>query len=65
MKFKKDEYIKLYFEQKTTEYSQCARSQRMLYRVQLYEQEPQYARLACGNACHQCAVCTMDIENKE
>ena len=37
----------------------------MLYRVQLYEQEPQYARLACGNACHQCAVCTMDIENKE
>lgn len=36
----------------------------MLYRVQLYEQEPQYARLACGNACHQCAVCTMDIEIK-
>ena len=37
----------------------------MLHRVQLYEQEPQHARLACGNARHQCAVCTMDIENKE
>ena len=39
--------IQLYPEQETTEYSQCARSQRMLHRVQLYEQEPQYARLAC------------------
>ena len=37
----------------------------MLHRVQLYEQEPQHARLACGNARHQCAVYTMDIENKE
>lgn len=36
----------------------------MLHRVQLYEQEPQHARLACGNARHQCAVYTMDIEIK-
>lgn len=36
----------------------------MLHRVQLHEQEPQHAGLACGHAGHQCYLRTVDSEDK-
>ena len=42
-----------------------ARRQGLLYRVQLHEQEPQHARLACWSVRYQCHFYLLDFEGEE
>ena len=41
------------------------RGQRVLHRIQLHEQEPQYAGMAYRNAGFECRIRTMDTESKK
>ena len=47
------------------QHPQCAGRQRVLHRVQLHEQEPQYAGLAYRYAGKQRRLCAMDPESEE
>ena len=57
--------VQLYPERKADQYSQRTGSQRVLHRIQLHEQEPQYAGMAYRNAGFECRIRTMDTESKK
>ena len=55
----------VYPERETDQYSERTRGQRLLYRIQLHEQKPQYAGMAYRYAGLKCGVCTMDPEGEK
>ena len=59
------ELYEFHSEPQTYQYPERAGSQRMLYRVQLHEQEPQHAGVARRYAGNQCHFRTVDSENQE
>ena len=56
--------VQLHPERPPPQHPQCAGRQRVLHRVQLHEQEPQYAGLAYRYAGKQRRLCAMDPESE-
>ena len=57
--------IQLHPEPRTPQYLASPRCQTLLHRVQLYEQEPQHAGLACGHVGHKRGIREMDSQSEK